>query len=68
MRDFVDELVAVPEDLVRDRGDKGKAGDETVHFLLLNHLDAELIDEAVIELVRASAGRDDLDTALHLGD
>ena len=70
MADLIDELVRVPEHLVRDPGDEAEPGDETLHLVLLDNLDlvAQLLLEHLVELVCAASGCHDLDPSLHLCD
>ena len=65
VRNGLDELVRVPEDLVRDLHDERQAEDEALHLLLAPHLDPERVVQLVVELLRAAARRHDLDVALH---
>lgn len=55
VRDGLHELVRVPEHLVRDLHDEAQAEDEALHLLLAADLDAQLVAQALEELMCPAA-------------
>jgi len=70
MTDLVDELVRVPEDLVRHSSDEAQPSNQAGHLVLLHNLDLvpQFLLEHLVELVSSSSRSHDLDSSLHLCD
>jgi len=70
MADLIDELVRVPEHLVRNSSDEAQPSDQAGHLVLLHnlHLIPQFLLEHFVELVSSSSCSHDLDSSLHLCD